>query len=48
MRIFLTTYTLANGHLGQLHTVASSSSGAIVIAMDLFGSAIRYCSARPA
>jgi len=47
-RRFLARYTLRNGASGTLDVIASHSCDAIVIALDLFGEALRTCSARPA
>lgn len=48
MRIILITYTLRNGARGTLHCIASSTTDALVIALDMFGAALRTCAARAA
>ena len=47
-RHFLARYCLQNGARGTLNVIATHSCDAILIAFDLFGDALRTCSARPA
>jgi hypothetical protein len=47
-RHILVRYTLCNGTRGTLDVIAASSCDGIEIALELFGDALRTCSARPA
>jgi hypothetical protein len=47
MRLFTASYTLPNGHRGELPVVARSTCAAIVLLLNLFGE-LRRCSVRPA
>lgn len=48
MSTYQARYTLRNGAVGVLTLLASSSCGAILIAIDTFGEQLRTCSARRA
>lgn len=48
MRAITLLYTLRNGHRGTLTCVASSTTGAILIALAIFGAQMRTCSAKAA
>lgn len=45
MRAITLRYTLRNGHCGTLLCVASSTVGAVLQAIDVFGDQLRSCSA---
>ncbi|MGC4075448.1 MAG: hypothetical protein QM702_00120 [Rubrivivax sp.] len=45
IRIVLVRYSLRNGATGALHILAESTCSAIVTVVDLFGEALRTCSA---
>ncbi len=48
MRHITLTYRLANGHRGQLSLIARSTACAIIQACEMFGDALRGCSAKVA
>lgn len=48
MNTYFARYTLRDGGRGVLTVIASSSCAAVVVAIDLFGDALRKCSVRPA
>lgn len=45
MRLITLAYTLRNGHRGTLTCVASSTTAAILMAIDTFGASLRTASA---
>jgi hypothetical protein len=48
VRLILITYTLRNGARGTLHCIASSTTEAVLLALDTFGNSLRTCAARAA
>lgn len=44
----LVRYVLRNGTRGAVHVLATSTTAALVQCIDLFGEAVRFCSARAA